>query len=74
MIMSRNKFEWDNLLEHEDVAFLVDPNGMSPDERHELIESLYVDYIKLRATKKTKKSILANYKRIIRELVKNFAL
>lgn len=73
MIMSRNKFEWNNLLEHEDVAFLVDPNGMSPDERHELIESLYVDYIKLRATKKTKKSILANYKRIIRELVKNFA-
>ena len=73
MIMSRNKFEWDNLLEHEDVAFLVDPNGMSPDERHELIESLYVDYIKLRATKKTKKSILTNYKRIIRELVKNFA-
>ena len=73
MIMSRNKFEWDNLLEHEDVAFLVDPNGMSPDERHELIESLYVDYIKIRATKKTKKSILANYKRIIRELVKNFA-
>ena len=73
MIMSRNKFEWDNLLEHEDVAFLVDPNGMSPDERHELIESLYFDYIKLRATKKTKKSILANYKRIIRELVKNFA-
>ena len=71
--MSRNKFEWDSLLEHEDVAFLVDPNGMSPDERHELIESLYVDYIKLRATKKTKKSILANYKRIIRELVKNFA-
>ena len=71
--MSRNKFEWDNLLEHEDVAFLVDPNGMSPDERHELIESLYADYIKLRATKKTKKSILANYKRIIRELVKNFA-
>ena len=71
--MSRNKFEWDNLLEHEDAAFLVDPNGMSPDERHELIESLYVDYIKLRATKKTKKSILANYKRIIRELVKNFA-
>ena len=71
--MSRNKFEWDNLLEHEDVAFLVDPNRMSPDERHELIESLYVDYIKLRATKKTKKSILANYKRIIRELVKNFA-
>ena len=71
--MSRNKFEWDNLLEHEDVAFLVDPNGMSTDERHELIESLYVDYIKLRATKKTKKSILANYKRIIRELVKNFA-
>ena len=71
--MSRNKFEWDNLLEHEDVAFLVDPNGMSPDERHELIESLYVDYIKLRATKKTKKSILTNYKRIIRELVKNFA-
>ena len=73
MIMSRNKFEWNNLLEHEDVAFLVDPNGMSPDERHELIESLYVDYIKLRATKKTKKSILTNYKRIIRELVKNFA-
>ena len=73
MIMSRNKFEWDNLLEHEDVAFLVDPNGMSPDERHELIESLYVDYIKLRATKKTKKSILANYKRILREVVKNFA-
>ena len=58
MIMSRNKFEWDNLLEHEDVAFLVDPNGMSPDERHELIESLYVDYIKLRATKKLKKAFL----------------
>ena len=71
--MSSNKFEWETLLEHEDVSFLVDPNSMSPDERHELIESLYVDYIKLRATKKTKKSILANYKRIIRELVKNFA-
>jgi len=71
--MSRDKFEWDNLLEHEDVAFLVDPNGMSPDERHELIERLYVDYIKLRATKKTDKNILANYKRILRELVKNFA-
>ncbi len=73
MIMSRDKFEWDNLLEHEDVAFLVDPNSMSPDERHELIERLYVDYIKLRATKKTDKNILANYKRILRELVKNFA-
>tara|TARA_R100001015_G_C4635012_1_gene203074 strand:+ start:10185 stop:10403 length:219 start_codon:yes stop_codon:yes gene_type:complete len=71
--MSRDKFEWDNLLEHEDVAFLVDPNSMSPDERHELIERLYVDYIKLRATKKTDKNILANYKRILRELVKNFA-
>ena len=73
MIMSRNKFEWNNLLEHEDVAFLVDPNGMSPDERHELIESLYVDYLKLRAMKKIDKGILANYKKILRELVKNFA-
>jgi|TARA_Y100000114_G_scaffold142109_1_gene148416 hypothetical protein len=73
MVMSSNKFQWENLLEHEEVAFLVDPNGMSPDERHELIESLYVDYLKLRATKKTDKSILANYKKILRELVKNFA-
>lgn len=71
--MSSNKFEWENLLEHEDVSFLVDPNSMSPDERHELMESLYVDYLKLRAMKKTDKSILANYKKILRELVKNFA-
>ncbi len=71
--MSSNKFEWENLLEHEDVSFLVDPNSMSPDERHELIESLYVDYLKLRAMKKTDKSILTNYKKILRELVKNFA-
>jgi len=73
MVMSSNKFEWENLLEHEDVSFLVDPNSMSPDERHELMESLYVDYLKLRAMKKTDKSILANYKKILRELVKNFA-
>tara|TARA_B100000123_G_C25707096_1_gene418112 strand:- start:656 stop:880 length:225 start_codon:yes stop_codon:yes gene_type:complete len=73
MVMSSNKFEWENLLEHEDVSFLVDPNSMSPDERHELIESLYVDYLKLRAMKKTDKSILTNYKKILRELVKNFA-
>jgi len=73
MVMSSNKFEWENLLEHEDVSFLVDPNSMSPDERHELIESLYVDYLKLRAMKKTDKGILANYKKILRELVKNFA-
>ena len=71
--MSSNKFEWGNLLEHEDISFLVDPNSMSPDERHELIESLYVDYLKLRAMKKTDKGILANYKKILRELVKNFA-
>ena len=73
MVMSRNKFEWENLLEHEDVSLLVDPNSMSPDERHELIESLYVDYLKLRAMKKIDKGILANYKKILRELVKNFA-
>jgi hypothetical protein len=73
MVMSSNKFEWETLLEHEDVSFLVDPNNMSPDERHELIESLYVDYLKLRAMKKTDKGILANYKKILRELVKNFA-
>ena len=40
MVMSSNKFEWENLLEHEDVSFLVDPNSMSPDERHELIEEI----------------------------------
>ena len=73
MVMSSNKFQWENLLEHEEVAFLVDPNNMSPDERHELIENLYVDYLRLRATKKTDKGILANYKKILRELVKNFA-
>ena len=73
MVMSSNKFEWENLLEHEDISFLVDPNSMSPDERHELIESLYVDYLKLRAMKKIDKGILANYKKILRELVKNFA-
>jgi hypothetical protein len=73
MVMSSNKFEWENLLEHEDVSFLIDPKSMTPDERHELIENLYIDYLKLRTIKQTDKNILANYKKILRELVKNFA-
>lgn len=71
--MSSNKFEWENLLEHEDVSFFIDPKSMTPDERHELIENLYIDYLKLRTMKQTDKNILANYKKILRELVKNFA-
>ena len=70
------KFDWKKIIEEvtetKETVFL-DPTKMSSDERHDLIEGLYVDYMYFLAQKKPPLKILKNYKMIISELVKNFA-
>lgn len=70
------KVNWKKIIEDatqtNDLIYL-DPTSMSHEERHDLIEGLYLDYMYFLAQKKPPLKILKNYKTILSELIKNFA-